>query len=72
MLALYIEGLEVFFNDALLKNFISGVDDDVVPVDITKPTVFLIQVLIDGLAILVDRHWLPAQSICLLEVVFAA
>lgn len=47
------------------------VDDEVVSVDIAEPALLLIEVLIDGLAVLVDGDWLAAQGVGLFEVVLA-
>ena len=51
---------------------IAGIDKQVIAVDVAKPAVLLIKVLINRLAVLVNWHWLASQRVGLLKVVLAA
>ena len=65
-------GYKMFLQQILLKELIPRIDQYIISMDITKPTILLLKILINRLSILIHRHRLPSKRISLLKIILAA
>lgn len=69
---LIVQRIEMAVEYLPAEETVSGIDKQVIPVDVAEPAILLIQVLINGLSILIDGDWLTADCIRLLEIILTA
>ena len=69
---LIVDGIKVFMENLAFEEEISGVNEDILALNVAVPAIFFIQVFINRLTALINGNWFISRGIGLLKVVLAA
>ena len=67
-----VKGVVLLMQNIPFEEEISRIGQNVLSLDIAEPTVFLIKILIDGLATLIDGDWLAGSCVCFFKILLTA